>query len=286
MTHLDLCSGIGGFTIAAQAAGFETVGFAEIEPYCCKILQKHWPLIKNYGDLRRADFSDLRGRITVLSAGFPCQPFSAAGKRRGQSDDRNLWPTVRDVIETVRPLWCVCENVPGLLSMGEFDGICDDLANLGYQFAVFDVPANSVGAKHRRYRLFIVANASSGRGDRSQEWQDKQSGGTEAIDASEVVADSDSHNGHGRCSFVQVGRGRLQREAKANCQFRNFERLTEPALCLPTDGIRNRSHQLRALGNAVVPQQAFPFFQAIAQVIQEMKGTKCQNSPKTPSIKY
>src|SRR5271165_4073414 len=89
--HLDLCTGIGGFHIAAEWAGFETIGFSEIEPYCCKLLGEKWPGIKNYGDIRNAEsFRELRGRVDVLSAGVPCQPSSLAGKRRGASDDRWL----------------------------------------------------------------------------------------------------------------------------------------------------------------------------------------------------
>jgi len=165
MKYLDLFSGIGGMALAAQWAGFELMGFAEIEPYCCKILAQHWPGIKNYGDIRRADFSELQGNVELIGGGFPCQPFSAAGKRRGSRDDRNLWPAMRSIIEFIRPAWCICENVPGLLSMGEFDGICDDLENLGYQYAVFNVSANAVGAKHRRERVFIVAHAERERRD-------------------------------------------------------------------------------------------------------------------------
>jgi site-specific DNA-cytosine methylase len=99
-----LCSGIGGFHLAAEWAGFETVGFSEIEPYCCKLLAEKWPGIKNYGDLRRADFSEFRKRIAVLSAGVPCQPASLAGKRRGSGDDRWLWDAVLDVVGRVEPI--------------------------------------------------------------------------------------------------------------------------------------------------------------------------------------
>lgn len=160
LTHLDLCSGIGGFHLGAEWAGFETVGFSEVELYCCKLLAEKWPQITNYGDLRRADFSGLRGRITVLSAGVPCQPASVAGKRRGKGDDRWLWPAVLDVVERVKPAWCIFENPVGILSLDEFGGILLRLGDLGYEVRLFSVPANSVGAKHRRQRVFIVANRS------------------------------------------------------------------------------------------------------------------------------
>src|SRR6266705_2119208 len=117
MTHLDLFTGIGGFHIAAEWAGFSTVGFSEIDPYCCNLLSQKWPDVKNYGDIRAADFSELRGRIMVLSAGVPCQPASLAGKRRGASDDRWLWPATLDVVGSVQPAWCIFENPPGIESI-------------------------------------------------------------------------------------------------------------------------------------------------------------------------
>src|SRR5258705_12925063 len=114
MTHLDLCTGIGGFHLAADWAGFETVGFSEVEPYCCELLAEKWPEIKNYGDLRTADFGEFTGRITVLSAGVPCQPASLAGKRGGAGDERWLWPAVLDVVGWVQPDWCIFENPDGI----------------------------------------------------------------------------------------------------------------------------------------------------------------------------
>jgi len=166
LSHLDLCSGIGGFTLAAGWAGFETIGFSEIDPYCVKVLERHWPHIPNYGDLRRADFAGFRGRVDVLSAGVPCQPASLAGKRRGSRDDRWLWPSVLDVTERVRPAWCLFENPVGILTLDEFGGILLRLESLGYALRAFSVPANAVGAKHRRERVFIVAHADRDRGPR------------------------------------------------------------------------------------------------------------------------
>ena len=161
MTHLDLCTGIGGFHLAAKWAGFETIGFAEVDPYCCALLAEKWPDIRNYGDLRTADFSRLRGRITVLTAGVPCQPASLAGKRRGKDDDRWLWEAVLDVVGCVEPAWCIFENPLGILSLGEFGGVLLRLGALGYGIRLFSVPANAVGAKHRRQRVFIVAHADT-----------------------------------------------------------------------------------------------------------------------------
>ena len=198
MTHLDLCSGIGGFALAAQWAGFQTVGFAEVDPYCGQLLKERFPLVPNYGDLRRADFSQLRGHVTVLSAGVPCQSASVAGKRRGAADDRWLWPAVLDVVERVRPAFCLFENPDGILSLDEFGGILLRLGALGYQVRMFRVPANAVGAKHRRYRVFIVAHAERERRDgRADGWAAETRAGASAQSAgtggnAETLADTAS----------------------------------------------------------------------------------------------
>jgi DNA (cytosine-5)-methyltransferase 1 len=300
-THLDLCTGIGGFHLAAQWAGFQTVGFAEIDPYCCLLLAEKWPHIKNYGDLRRADFDELRGRIDVLSAGVPCQPASLAGKRRGARDDRWLWPTVLDVVERVKPAWCIFENPVGILTLDEFGGVLLCLGEAGYALRAFSVPANAVGAKHLRYRVFIVAHAQPERCDRwPDEWQPEAGAGTsvepsgaggdaealadaarsgwnrrgqpdparsesnrrqgESAGRSEVVADAASSGWQEQCGTEPIG------SQQPVAQRHNW-RLTEPPLCGRTDGLPNRSHRLKALGNSVCPQQAYPFFQAIATQI-------------------
>jgi DNA (cytosine-5)-methyltransferase 1 len=318
MTHLDLFSGIGGFHVAAGWAGFGTVGFAEIEPYCCRLLAEKWPEIPNYGDIRGADFSGFRGGITVLSAGVPCQPASLAGKRRGKADERWLWPAVLDVVRDVEPAWCIFENPPGILTLDEFGGVILRLESLGYTFRAFSVPANAVGAKHRRQRVFIVAHAERVRRDgRADEWG-AQTGARASIEFgrasgnAKALAESDS----GRCegerfaehAAIQCSRGGIadgrsegrRRDGQAladtagerlqgigaggNQKPRAYAgeaiplrdggrfdfRLTEPPLCRRADGIPNRSHRLKALGNAVVPQQAYSFFKAIAECHQTL----------------
>lgn len=202
ITHLDLFTGIGGFHLAAGLAGFETIGFSEVEPYCCQLLWEKWPEIKNYGDVRIArNFEPLRGRVDVLSAGVPCQPASLAGKRKGSSDARWLWPATLDVVGSVNPTWCIFENPPGILSLREFETVLLRLETLGYQVRMFSVPANAVGADHLRYRVFIVANSA---GDRSrsrvgiggrnikaeQEWALNGSGAASKIKATLAAANS------------------------------------------------------------------------------------------------
>lgn len=148
--------------IAASAAGFETIGFAEIDPFCCALLAQYWPEIKNYGDVKRTDqFRELAGRVDVLSAGVPCQPSSQAGKRLGSRDDRWLWPHTVELVQLIRPAWCIFENPLGILSLDEFEPVRLSLVALGYALRAFSVPANAIGAQHLRYRVFLVADAGS-----------------------------------------------------------------------------------------------------------------------------
>jgi len=261
MTHLDLFTGIGGFHMAAEWAGFETIGFAEIEPYCCKLLAEKWPQIPNYGDIRTADFSQLRGSVAVLSAGVPCQPSSIAGKRRGSQDDRWLWPATLDVVGSVEPAWCIFENPVGIATLREFNGVLLRLADLGYEIRLFGVPANAVGAKHRRQRVFIVANCNGERLEGAEYVGQRNCVNEQSLNmGSETLADT-NRAVLGKHELQQSG----QREAIIRDRWPGGFGLTQSPLCRRADGIPNRPHRLKALGNAVVPQQAYPFFAAIAQ---------------------
>lgn len=152
MKHLDLFSGIGGFALAAQWAGFKTIAFSEIEPYACKILKERWPGVPNLGDIRTAKGIP----CDLLTGGFPCQPFSVAGQRRGKEDDRHIWPQMRRIIDEARPTWVLGENVAGIIGM-ELDNVLSDLENIGYACWPLVVPAVAVDARHRRDRVWIMA---------------------------------------------------------------------------------------------------------------------------------
>ena len=160
---LSLCSGIGGADLAAEWTGAITVaGQVEIDPFCQHILAKHWPHVPRKGDIREVR-GDEFGDIDITVAGFPCQPHSLAGKRKGSSDERNLWPEVKRLLSTIKPRWFVGENVPGLLSVedGRFYGsILADLDALGYRCAWGVYGAGEVGAPHQRERIFLVAYLS------------------------------------------------------------------------------------------------------------------------------
>jgi DNA (cytosine-5)-methyltransferase 1 len=194
---LSLFSGIGGLDLAAQWAGIETVAFCEIEPYACHVLNKRFPGVPIYGDIRTITaerlVEDGIERIDIVCGGFPCQPFSCAGKRNGTEDDRYLWPEMLRIISEIRPTWVIGENVVGIISMVQSVGDikvgnktitrtanCDVLSEIftrqeimllgiilgsiekeGYEVQPFLIPASGVNAPHERYRTFIVAHANS-----------------------------------------------------------------------------------------------------------------------------
>lgn len=163
LTHIDLFSGIGGFSLASAWAGFETVVFCEKDKYCHKILNKHWhdvPIIEDIHEFKGEQYSG----ATLLTGGVPCQPASVAGRQRGTKDDRWLWPETLRVIRESKPKWVILENVRGLVSLNggmEFDNLLTELEALQYQTRAFIIPACGVGALHRRERVWIVANTDS-----------------------------------------------------------------------------------------------------------------------------
>ncbi|MDJ0950944.1 MAG: DNA cytosine methyltransferase [Alphaproteobacteria bacterium] len=160
LTVLDLFSGIGGFSLGLEATGgFETVAFVEIDKDARKVLADHWPGVPIHEDIHDLTGEE-HGAVDVVTGGFPCQPWSCAGHRRGADDHRDLWPEMRRVIAAVGPRWVVAENVPGLDDerfMG-LDRACADLEGLGYSVVPLEIPACAVGAPHRRQRLWIVAH--------------------------------------------------------------------------------------------------------------------------------
>ena len=163
LTHLSLFSGIGGLDLAAEWAGFRTVGQCEWADYPRAVLEKHWPGLPRWRDIRtltKESFYEQTGlrTVDVISGGFPCQPFSVAGKRGGKDDDRYLWPEMLRVIRELQPTWGVGENVPGIVNLA-LDTVLSDLEAEGYEVQCFLVPACGVDAPHKRERCAIVANA-------------------------------------------------------------------------------------------------------------------------------
>lgn len=262
--HLDLFSGIGGFAIAAQSAGYRTIGFSEIEPYACKILKRHWPDVPNHGDIR-----NIRGvRADLVTGGFPCQPFSVAGKQRGAADDRHLWPEMCRVIAEARPAWVLGENVPGIIGM-ELDNILADLEAIGYAAWPLVIPACAVDARHRRDRLWLVAYADQGGIRRAG----RSGNSGHAAQRGENVADGrgaglEGHSWHGEDGHQP---GRLGtpagRSACAASLWRDeSDWFAESGMGRVAHGIPNRAHRLKGLGNAIVPQVAETLLRMIAKI--------------------
>jgi DNA (cytosine-5)-methyltransferase 1 len=275
---LDLFSGIGGFSLGLErTGGFETVAFCEYAEFPRKVLAKHWPNVPIYPDVRELTAERLNadglGRIDIICGGYPCQPFSYAGKREGAEDDRHLWPEMRRLVETLRPAWVIGENVAGHITMG-LDDVLADLDGLGYATQAFVIPACAVGALHRRDRVWLVAHAGSQRpaagtpcqGDggtvcdserdsASSEtgWQEFEFGIAGNVEA---LADSGGIDGEGEFSTLDDSEGRQGphiRQAGSYGDGLGWWK-TEPAVGRVVDGIPKRMDRLAALGNAVVPQ--------------------------------
>ena len=189
MTHASLFSGIGGFDLAAEWAGWTNIFNCEIDPFCRRVLAYHFPNAVQYEDIRTTDFTVWRGRIDVLTGGWPCQPFSVAGKRKGTDDDRYLWPEMLRAIREIRPRWVVGENVRGFVNWSEgmvLDTVFADLEALGYEVQPFILPACAVGAPHRRDRVWIVAHRADAGAEGLRERQ-------EQADEHGSAADSDGY---------------------------------------------------------------------------------------------
>jgi len=249
---LSLFSGIGGIDLAAEWAGIESVAFCEREPFCQRVLQKHWPDVPIFDDVTtltkerlEADGIDSRA-IDVIFSGDPCQPYSGAGKRKGSEDDRFLWPEVNRLIDEVKPRWIVRENVAGNITLG-LDGVLSDLEDRSYSTATIVLPAIAVGAEHERYRVFVLANSSG-----KSRLQANKAINTirEKWNAWEINCRSD------RRSVPRVDWG-----------------ISGPPVSGDINGIPNRLDRCRALGNAVVPQQIYPILAAIKMIDDEMHST-------------
>lgn len=170
VVHLDLFSGIGGFALAAQmVGGIKTAAFCEIDPWARRILAKNFPSVPIHDDVKTLNPKNY-GAIDLITGGYPCQPFSTAGHKHGETDPRHLWPHMRRVIQEARPAWVLCENVDGHVRQG-LDHVCQEMEADGYTVQPLLIPAAGVGARHRRNRVWILAHRESvgrGQGDANE----------------------------------------------------------------------------------------------------------------------
>lgn len=265
LTHLSLCSGIGGIDLAAEWAGFETIGQCEIDEYASRVLAKNFKGVHNFHDIRTITDGVLRGAgiipgtVTVMSAGFPCQPYSLARKGLGDGDERDLWGEVARCIGLVRPKWFIGENTPGLFARANqryFRRIVNDLSALGYSTSWGMWGACDVGAPHKRERVFLVAYADSER--RFCLHEDQQIRRAKLC----MAAASPERARENVWTYEEIGRvfGILGNTPAPNRRFARDD-----------NGLSKGVDRLRCLGNAVVPQQVYPIFKAIAEIEGETK---------------
>lgn len=292
MTHGSLFSGIGGFELAAEWSGFTNVFSCEIEPFNQRVLKHYWPNSELHTDVKEFPASDYTGRIDILTGGFPCQPYSTAGKRLGKEDDRHLWPFMLEIIREIAPTYVVGENVRGLVNWSDglvFEEVCADLEAAGYDVQPFILPAAGVGAPHRRDRVWFVAYAKNIRREQTES-AGRERREHEPNNWNEVRHSLDTDGGGRYAAYTNNSRlqgrkndrvinpsepGRNEQLARRICSvWEEFP--TQPPVCggddgLPTelDGItfsKWRNQSIKAYGNAIVPQVAHQIFQAIKQM--------------------
>ena len=235
MRVLSLFSGIGGMDLGLERAGMTIAYHSEIEKYCVRVLEKHWPNVPNLGDVKKIKWEELED-VDVIAGGYPCQPFSRQGKREGKNDPRHLWPYVFDAIRTIRPRYALLENVRGHLSLG-FGTVLGDLASIGFDAEWQVLPASAFGAPHRRDRVIIVAYPSCGGGDEYE------------IRNAEKKSTNGSVFGDGEgTDILSIG------GAFGDSLSRQWA--NESDVGRVADGVPSAVDRLRGLGNAVVPQVA------------------------------
>jgi len=251
LKQMELFAGIGGFGLGGRWTGIESTVQVEWNPYCRKILKKNFPNAIQHGDITTFDGTPYRGTIDIISGGFPCPPYSTAGKRLGESDDRALWPQMLRVIKEVAPRWVVGENVVGITNLDGGSPLrCfrDDLENIGYQVELYDIPAYSVGLQTVERHIWIIAKANGRRQQRSKKNKNKDDG--------------------------------IEREFQgANTgEFRRWN-ISETRFCSVGERVSRRMarHQrdgLKAVGNAIPPQVAYQIFKAIIQYEKDVRPTQ------------
>lgn len=275
-------SGQGGFDLAAEWMEWENVFHCENNTFCQRILKYYWPNAKLFGDIKQSTFREYRGSIDILTGGFPCQPYSQSGRRKGKADDRHLWPENNRAIEEIRPRWYVGENVHGIINWNKgvvFEEVQSDLEAKGYQVWSYVLPACSVNADHQRYRTWFIAhlsdgfNGSNGKHEinTSERWEYAQRNVSEAFT--------------GNTKFTG-----LEREVRTQGTERFEQRFAisdwsdwpnQSPFCNGNDGIPRqldgitfpkwRRESIKTAGNAIVPQVALQIFKTIELYEDAMK---------------
>jgi DNA (cytosine-5)-methyltransferase 1 len=300
MTHGSLFSGIGGFDLAAKLMGWENIFHCEINKFCQTVLKHHFPNSILYENIKETDFTKHRRTIDVLSGGFPCQPYSVAGKRKGKEDERHLWPEMLRAIREIQPTWVIGENVSGLINWNGgmvFDEVQTDLETEGYEVIPFILPAAGINAPHKRDRVWFVAYSSSNGHDEQSSKTDNaiRQNNQQSRPQRECTIEGFSDEwdaANTECNGVQqnetatlCNRNRNDKEqthfgenftSRIRTAVEPFDWTgwpTQSPICCRNDGLSTeldditfskwRNESIKAYGNAVVPQIPLLIFQAI-----------------------
>ena len=287
LRHLDLFSGLGGFSLGLEATGgFETVAFCDIEKFSRKVLKKHWPNVKQYKDIKELTYEQIKedtlAPIDIVTGGYPCQPFSIAGSQRGEKDKRHLWPDMFRIVKECKPTWVIGENVSGHIKLG-LDTVLQDLESEGYSVRAFSISASSIGANHQRERVWIIAHSNMENtrqhGRRIESTWDTESLGSRTSEETEWSSDSNKINGSSEGASLMGessdtnSQGLQGRRSEQQLRKDETERPTswdswwgvEPDVGRVANGIPHRVDRLKGLGNSLVP--AIPY--AIGRAILE-----------------
>ena len=289
LRHLDLFSGLGGFSLGLEATGgFETVAFCDIEKFSRKVLKKHWPNVKQYKDIKELTYEQIKkdtlAPIDIITGGYPCQPFSVAGSQRGEKDTRHLWPDMFRIVKECKPTWVIGENVSGHIKLG-LDTVLQDLESEGYSVRAFSISASSIGANHQRERVWIIAHSNMentrqhGRriestwntesiGPRTSEETERSSdtnkinGSSERASLVGESSDANSQGLQGRRSEQQLRKDETKRPTSWDSWWES-----EPSVGRVANGIPHRVDRLKGLGNSLVPAIPFIIGQSILEEV-------------------
>ncbi len=309
MKHGSLFNGIGGFQLAAEYMGWQNVFSCEIDKFCNQVTKYHYPKCTQYEDIKKTDFTQHKGKIDILTGGFPCQPFSVAGKRLGTADDRNLWPEMYRAIKEIQPHYVIAENVRGIISWSKglvFKQVCSDLENEGYEVLSFVLPAAGVNAPHKRERVWFIAyrpntrieslqfggkngiygfeDATNTQCKRGLQREQIQSSKFSNKDGSKKRVTSDSNTKRRKIHEQSQTKGTQNSNELfvCECTVQNWNDFpTQSPICSRNDGVSFkldgitfsnwRRQSIKAYGNAIVPQVALQIFKTIKQFENEKK---------------
>ena len=296
MKHGSLFSGLGGFDLAAEWMGWENIFHCEWMEFPRKVLDYHFPNADSHIDICKTDFKKYANKIEVLTGGFPCQPFSMAGKRKGTDDERYLWGEMLRAVQEIKPAFVIAENVFGITNIDDglvFEQVCLDLEAQGYEVQPFIIPAAAKNAPHRRDRVWFVATDTNGNGLNQRNGNNEKhssEGGINAqrdikqsiVDGYATDTDSDGQKWSKKIRNQRRDEKKKQKRIQfKRCKCDTWQKFpTEPAICGGDDGLPTeldritfskwRRESIKGYGNAIVPQIAFEIFKQLEKIYLEL----------------